>query len=322
MKTLLLAGLLFSGLNSEQGSSQSTMNQKMSGNPVFQGWYADPELHLFNGKYYIYPTYSDAYEKQTFFEVWSSDDLTNWKNEGRILDFKDVPWSTNRAAWAPSITEKDGTYYFYFSAGDGAGIGVATSKSPTGPFKDAIGKPLIKEYHHGAQPIDAHAYIDDDGKAYLYYGGWKHAVVVELGKDMISTVGEFKEITPENYVEGSFMIKRKGTYYFMWSEGGWGNSSYGVAYAKSKSPLGPFKRIGSILQSDFSVGKGAGHHSVLQYPGTDDWYVAYHRRPLDKTHANERVTCIDRLYFDENDNIIPIKITNEGVPARPAPKKQ
>lgn len=296
------------------------MTNKLAGNPIFEGWYADPELHLFNGTYYIYPTYSAAYEDQTFFEVWSSGDLTDWKNEGRILDFVNVPWSTNRAAWAPTVTERDGTYYLYFSAGDGAGIGVATSTSPAGPFKDAIGKPLIKEYHHGAQPIDAHAIIDDDGKAYLYYGGWRHAVVVELGEDMISTVGEFKEITPDSYVEGPFMVKRKGIYYFMWSEGGWGDSSYGVAYAKSDSPFGPFRRIGSILGSDFKVGKGAGHHSVLNYPGTDDWYICYHRRPLDRDHPNERVTCIDRLYFDNNDDILPVVITNEGVEARPAAK--
>lgn len=300
------------------GPTQS--EPRLSGNPVLQGWYADPEIHLYEGKYYIYPTYSDLYEKQTFFEVWSSDDLTNWKNEGRILDFKDVPWSTNRAAWAPTVTFRNGTYFLYFSAGDGAGIGVATSKSPKGPFKDALGRPLIKEYHHGAQPIDAHAFIDDDGQAYLYYGGWRHSVVVKLSESMTATEGEFKEITPEGYVEGPYMIKRNGWYYFMWSEGGWTNSTYGVAYAKSKSPLGPFIREDKILQSDMRVGKGAGHHSVLNIPGTDEWYMAYHRRPLDKEHANERVVCIDRMFFDDSGNIIPVKITNQGVKPVKAPK--
>ncbi len=282
---------------------------KLSGNPVFLGWYADPELHHFEGRYYIYPTFSAAYEEQTFFEVFGSDDLTNWTNEGRILDFKDVPWSTNRAAWAPSITVKNGHYYFYFSAGDGAGIGVAICDSPTGPFKDALGQPLIREYHHGAQPIDAHAFIDDDGKAYLYYGGWKHAVVVELGEDMISTVGEFHEITPEHYVEGPFMVKRNGTYYFMWSEGSWGDASYSVAYARSDSPFGPFVRHGKVLESDPKVGNSAGHHSVLQIPGTDDWIIAYHRRPIDETARDHRVTCLERMIFDENGDILPVVLT-------------
>ena len=282
-------------------------------NPLWPGWYADPELHFFSGRFYLYPTYSAAYEKQTFFEAWSSLDLTNWKNEGVILDFADVSWSTNRAAWAPSMAEKDGRYYFYFSAGDGAGLGVAVSGDPNGPFVDALGHPLIAPYHHGAQPIDAHAFVDDDGEAYLYYGGWKHAVVVKLGDDMISTVGDFLEVTPENYVEGPFMLKRNGTYYFMWSEGEWGDDTYAVAYAKSDTPYGPFVREGVVLKGDNIVGKSAGHHSVLQIPGTQDYVIAYHRRPIDETHANHRIVCIDRLFFDENGDIVPVVITHEGV---------
>jgi beta-xylosidase len=290
---------------------------KTSNNPVFSGWYADPEAHVYQGRYYIYPTYSAPYEKQTFFEAFSSSDLIHWHREGRILDFKDVPWSTNRAAWAPTVAFKDGTYYFYFGAGDGAGLGVATSKSPAGPFKDALGKPLIKEYINGAQPIDAMAFQDDDGQAYLYYGGWSHANVVKLSADMIHTEGPIKEITPEHYVEGSFMLKRKGIYYFMWSEGGWGNDTYGVAYAKAASPLGPFVRKGKILGTDPAVAKGAGHHSVFKIPGKEEYMICYHRRPLEETDANHRVVCIDKLVFDKNGDILAVKQTFEGVPARP-----
>lgn len=277
-------------------------------NPIFPGWYADPELHFFEGRYWIYPTYSAAYEDQTFFEAWSSPDLISWQNEGRILDFADVPWSTNRAAWAPSITYRNGLYYFYFSAGDGAGIGVATSASPAGPFKDALGEPLIKEYHHGAQPIDAHAFLDDDGRAYLYYGGWRHAVVVELAENMIQTVGPFHEITPENYVEGPFMVKRHGIYYFMWSEGSWGDASYSVSYGRSESPLGPFVRKAKILESDPAIGNSAGHHSVLELPG-DEWVMAYHRRPITETARDHRVVCLDRMVFEPDGSIRPVVLT-------------
>ncbi len=288
-----------------------------SSNPIFSGWYADPEIHVFEGRYYVYPTYSAPYEKQTFYEAFSSPDLVHWHREGRILDFKDVPWSTNRAAWAPSVIHRDGTYFMYFSAGDGAGIGVATSKHPAGPFQDALGKPLIKDVINSAQAIDAMAFLDDDGQAYLYYGGWKHANVVKLSKDMLRTEGEFTEITPEGYVEGSFMLKRNGEYVFMWSEGGWGNDSYGVAYARAKSPLGPFKRIGKILGTDPAVGKGAGHHSVLKLPNSEDYVICYHRRPLEETDANARVVCLDRLIFDKDGNILPVKQTFTGVRARP-----
>jgi beta-xylosidase len=297
-------------------------NGAMTGNPLFEGWYADPEIHLFEGRFYIYPTFSAEYEKQTFFEVWSSNNLADWRNEGRILDFADVPWSTNRAAWAPSVTEKGGTYYLYFSAGDGAGIGVATSSRPTGPFVDALGKPLISEYHHGAQPIDAHAFTDDDGASYLYYGGWRHAVVVQLGDDMISTVGEFREITPENYVEGPFMIKRRGVYYFMWSEGSWGDATYSVAYAKSDSPFGPFVRAGCILESNPEIGTSAGHHSVLEIPETDEWYIVYHRRPLTETDRHRRIVCIDKMEFNAKGDIVPVTLTVTGVDVRATQSQQ
>ena len=286
-------------------------------NPVFPGWYADPELHLFQGRYCIYPTFSAKYEEQTFFEVWSSDNLVDWRNDGRILDFADVPWSTNRAAWAPSCAEKDGKYYFYFSAGDGAGLGVAVAEHPAGPFVDALGKPLVSEYHQGAQPIDAHCFIDDDGQAYLYWGGWKHAVVAKLSDDMLAIEGEIREITPANYVEGPFMVKRNGEYIFMWSEGGWGDSSYAVAYGRSDNPFGPFERERVILQSDPEVGKGAGHHSVLQLPNSDDWVICYHRRPLEETAANHRVVCIDRMEFEPDGSIRPVVLTNQGVAPRP-----
>jgi len=288
-----------------------------SNNPVFSGWYADPEIHVFEGRYYIYPTYSAPYEKQTFFEAFSSPDLVHWHREGRVLEFKDVPWSTNRAAWAPALIERDGTYFMYFSAGDGAGIGAATSSSPSGPFVDALGEPLIKEYINGAQPIDAMAFLDDDGQAYLYYGGWKHANVVKLSHDMLHLEGDVHEITPEGYVEGSFMLKRNGEYVFMWSEGGWTDSSYGVAYARASSPYGPFERRGQILATDPAVAKGSGHHSVLRLPGSDQHVVCYHRRPLEETDANARVTCLDYMHFDADGDIVPVVQTFTGVRAHP-----
>ena len=92
----------------------------------------------------------------------------------------------------------------------------------------------------------------------------------------------YKEVTPEGYVEGPCVFKKDGKYFFMWSEGGWGGPNYSVAYAIADSIYGPFKRIGKILQQDASVATGAGHHSVLHVPGTDDWYIVYHRRPLAK----------------------------------------
>jgi beta-xylosidase len=111
----------------------------------------------------------------------------------------------------------------YFSAGDGAGIGVAKSTTgrPEGPYADVLGKPLVPTTVFGAEPIDAQVFIDDDERVWLYFGGWSHAVVVELESDMVSLKGEYLEITPKGYVEGPWMMKSEGVYYFMFSVGGY-----------------------------------------------------------------------------------------------------
>ncbi len=120
-------------------------------------------------------------------------------------------------------------------------------------------------------------------------------------------------------VEGAYMLVKNGTYYFMWSEGGWTGPNYAVAYAMGSSPFGPFERVGKILQRDSTVATGAGHHSVLHSPGSPNWYVVYHRRPLGETDRNHRVVSIDKLEFDERGLIRPVVITTAGVPANRLP---
>lgn len=306
--------------------SQTSFSQsakKTSGNPVFPGWYADPEGIIFKNKYWIYPTYSAPYKDQVFFDAFSSPDLVNWEKHEKILDTTSIKWA-KRAIWAPSIIEKDKKYFMFFGANDiqndqeSGGIGVAVADKPEGPYKDHIGKPLIDKFHNGAQPIDQFVFKDKDGQYYLYYGGWKHCNVAKLKDDFTGFVpfedgSIFKEITPKSYVEGPFMFIRNGKYYFMWSEGGWTGPDYSVAYAISDSPFGPFERIDKILEQDPKVATGAGHNSVIQIPGKDQWYIVYHRRPLTETDGNHRETCIEIMTFNEKGLINPVKITKEGV---------
>lgn len=305
------------------GAAKEVKAVVTSGNPVFPGWYADPEVAVFKKQYWIYPTYSAPYDQQVFLDAFSSKDLVTWTKHPRIVDTSAVTWA-RRAMWAPAIVARDGKYFLFFGANDiqnddqVGGIGVAVSKSPTGPFKDYLGKPLLGKIYNGAQPIDQFVFQDKDRTYYMIYGGWGHCNITKLKDDFTGFVPfpdgtTFKEITPSGYVEGPDMFVRKGKYYFMWSEGGWGGPNYRVAYAIADSPLGPFERIGTILQQDPAVATGAGHHSVLQIPGTDDWYIVYHRRPLGETAANHRVTCIDKMLFDESGLILPVKITNSGV---------
>ncbi|KAI1415844.1 carbohydrate-binding module family 66 protein [Hypoxylon sp. FL1857] len=294
-----------------------------AGNPFVEGWYADPDTEIYDGLYWVYPTSSYAYDEQTYLDAFSSPDLINWTKYPNILTIANVTWAT-RAVWAPAPISRNGKYYLYFGANDIqegepeegkiGGIGVAVADRPEGPYVDAIGKPLIGEYHNGAQPIDQDVFIDDvDGQAYIYYGGHSHANIAKLNEDMIS-VGtfddgtQFKEITPENYVEGSQMVKRNGIYYLFWSEGGWTGPDYSVSYAMSESPLGPFNRVAKILQQDSAVAKGSGHNGVIHVPNTDIWYIVYHRRPLSETDGNHRVLAYDRMYFNDNGTIEPIKM--------------
>ena len=301
-----------------------------SGNPVFPGWYADPEVALFGKQYWIYPTHSVKYNEQVYMDAFSSPDLVNWTKQPRIIDTTAVKWA-KRAMWAPSVNEKDGKYYLFFSAndvheGEVGGIGVAVADKPEGPFKDYLGKPLIGQIHNGAQPIDQFVFKDKDGQYYMIYGGWRHCNMVKLNADFRGFTpfddGKiFREITPEGYVEGPMMFVRKGKYYFMWSEGNWTKADYSVAYAVADSPFGlsaipAWKRAGKILEQDPNVATGAGHHSILNIPDTDEWYIVYHRRPLTETDGNHRETCIDRMEFDEAGAIKPVRITVEGVKAR------
>ncbi len=296
----------------------------MSGNPILPGWYADPEGAIFGTQYWIFPTWSARYDEQVFLDAFSSPDLVHWTKHSHILDTNAVSWA-HRAMWAPAITEKAGKYFLFFAANDiqnnrqQGGIGVAVADKPEGPYRDYLGKPLVDRFHNGAQPIDQAVFRDTDGQDYMIYGGWRHCNIARLRQDFRGFVPFadgtiFKEITPERYVEGPMMFVRGGKYYFMWSEGGWTGPNYSVAYAMADSPLGPFKRIGKILQQDPNVATGAGHHSVIKLPDRDVYYIVYHRRPLGDTDGNHRVVCIDRMEFDEQGHIKPVKITFEGVP--------
>ena len=276
---------------------------------VLPGANADPHIACFGDTFYLYPT-TDGTEgwKATNFQAWSSRDLVNWKNEGVILDLpRDLKWADIHA-WAPAIAKKNGKYYYYYSADKQ--IGMAVGNSPAGPFRDPLGKPLVKfRRFKGSQSIDPMVFVDDDGSAYLYFGCGR-CMVVKLNPDMISyDDSAFKEITPPGFNEGTFVIKRKGVYYLMWSEHDTRDPRYSVAYGTSDSPLGPFKKAENnpILKQEGIV-KGAGHHSVVQLPGRDEWVIAYHRFRIPGGSGYNRETCLSPLRFDEDGAIVPVDV--------------
>lgn len=315
-------------------------------NPVFKGYHADPEVLYSNktGKYYIYPTTDGANGwKSHEFKAFSSSDLKNWTDEGVIIDLhKDCDWA-DWYAWAPCAIEvpvkgkkgkTDYKYYYYYVADKK--IGVAVADHPAGPFKDPIGKPLldkVPEGVNGGQVIDPDVFQDPaTGKYYLYWGN-SFLAVSELGEDMISIVpGSTKILISRddkrkyNYNEGVYVFYRDGKYYFTWSENDTRSPHYRVRYLVSESPT-EFKGVdtGDKL-TEAGVSKtvllssngreqiwGTGHHSILQKPDTDEWYIVYHRfarhdaikRGWDAGYYRE--VCIDPLEFDDKGNLKPVK---------------
>ncbi|BCY07081.1 family 43 glycosylhydrolase [Actinoplanes sp. L3-i22] len=298
-----------------------TVSALVMRSPVLPGLNADPNITVFGDTFWMYPT-TDGFASWsgTQFHAFSSKDLTHWTDHGVILDLgPDVSWADN-SAWAPTIATRDGKYYFYFSGGLASGntakqLGVAVADNPAGPFTDALGKPLVASGSYSGQMIDSAVFTDDDGKSYLYWGNG-NSYQVPLNDDMVSfDPAQVKTYHPANYNEGSFVIKRNGTYYFMWSENDTRSADYRVAYATGSSPTGPWSdRIGVILAKDASLGiLGTGHHSVVRAPNSDDWYIAYHRFAIPGGDGTHRETTIDRLTFGADGKINPVVPTLESV---------
>ncbi|GAA3781892.1 hypothetical protein GCM10022423_43060 [Flavobacterium ginsengiterrae] len=306
---------------------------KLNNNPVLEGYYADPEILYSNKtkKYYIYPT-SDGFNDWSgyYFKTFSSDNLTDWKDEGIILNLKkDVPWG-NRNAWAPCIVEKKikgkYKYFYYFTAAQK--IGVAVSDNPAGPFKDS-GKAIVAKRPEGindGQEIDPDVFTDPKtGKSYLYWGNM-YMAVAELNPDMVSLKDGSTKIIEVNksFREGTYVIYRNGKYYFFWSEDDTRSPNYKVRYGTSDSPLGPLEipQNNIVIQGIPKQGIYAtGHNSVLQIPGKDEWYIVYHRFSyptgikMGRAGGFHREVCIDKLEFDASEKIIEVQPTLEGVEA-------
>lgn len=306
----------------------------LCGNPVILGQYADPDIDVFDGRYYLYMT-TDGFSgwSGTKFHVFSSDNLVDWTDEGVILDVAgdDVPWSVG-SAWAPSIEEKNGKYYFYFCAKDTSGtssIGVAVADSPTGPYT-AMPEPLMtvemckKQNVSMGQAIDPSIFTDEDGTSYLLFGNGA-AAVVKLNDDMVSvdlsTLQNYRGA--REFREAITVTKRNGIYHFTWSCDDTGSENYHVNYGTSDGIFGPIQYQYTVLEKRPEQDiLGTGHHCILQIPGEDEYYIVYHRFFTPLTYFSDgkgfhRETCIDVLSFDKETGLmLPATPTLKGVAAR------
>lgn len=311
------------------------------GNPILPGFHADPEILYSNktGKYYIYSTTDGKPGWGGYkYYVYSSADLKVWKNEGVALDAKSdqISWA-NGNLWAPAaieVKQKNGSYkyYLYFSANPNDNgrkqMGVAVSDSPTGPFVD-LGQPLLAKNHPGCngQLIDVDVFMDPvSKKPYLYWGN-SFMAGAELEPSMTKIKDETVTVmTPKGgslrdyaYREAPYVFYRNGLYYFMWSVDDTGAANYHVAYGTSKSPLGPIEVAKDpivLIQDPQHEIYGTAHNSVIQKPGTDEWYIVYHRINKDYIHFQpgvHREVCIDKLEFNADGTIKRVVPTHGGI---------
>lgn len=310
------------------------------GNPILPGFHADPEILYSNktGKYYIYSTTDGKPGWGGYkYYVYSSSDLKEWKNEGVVLDAKSdqISWA-NGNLWAPAaieVKQKDGNYkyFLYYSANPkekgGKKMGVAVADSPVGPFVD-FGKPIVEKSPVGwGQQIDVDVFIDPvSRKPYLYWGnGYMAGAELEPGMTQVKNE-TITVMTPKGgslkdyaYREAPYVFYRNGLYYFMWSVDDTGAANYHVAYGTSKSPLGPIEVAKDpivLIQDPQHEIYGTAHNSVIQKPGTDEWYIVYHR--INKAYIHHqpgvhREVCIDKMEFNADGTIKRVIPTHKGI---------
>ncbi|WP_207533985.1 glycoside hydrolase family 43 protein [Desertivirga arenae] len=295
-------------------------------NPIIQTIYtADPAPMVYKDTVYLFTGHDE--DKSTWFTMkdwhcYTTTDMVNWTDKGSPLSLKAFSWA-KKDAWAGQCIPRNGKFYWYVPINHetmGMSIGVAVSDSPTGPFKDALGKPLV---HSGNGDIDPTVFIDDDGQAYLYWGN-PYLKYVKLNKDMVSYSGEvvtvplnkegfnvrFKDVDkrPSAYEEGPWFYKRKNLYYMHYAAGGVPEH---LAYSTSTSPTGPWVYRDTIMRIIGKGGAFTNHPGVVDYKGKS--YFFYHNGALPGGGGFTRSVCLDEFRYNKDGSIPRIAPTKEGV---------
>jgi arabinoxylan arabinofuranohydrolase len=298
-------------------------------NPIVQTHFGpDPAPMVYNGTVYAYvgddiPGYDFYY--MTKWRVLSTTDMVNWTDHGSPISLESFKWARDRA-WAAQCIERNGKFYWYIcaqSTKNDMAIGVAVSSSPTGPFKDAIGKPLI--INGSWSNIDPTVCIDDDGQAYLYWGNGS-LFYVKLNKDMISYSGDIVSVpltvetvggsrgnkstespNKDMYVEGPWFYKRNNTYYLMYA--GMGKGGETLSYSMSDGPTGPWRYQGKIME-DQKTNSFTNHGGIIDYKGHS--YVFYHTGLLPGGGSYGRAASVEPFTYRPDGTIPAVSASKEG----------
>ena len=300
-------------------------------NPFVQTWFtSDPAPMVHDGTMYVYTGHDE--DRADFFwmqewRVYSTRDMVNGTDHGSPLALESFSWADDRA-WASQCIERDGKFYWYICAhsrlSKGMAIGVAVGDSPTGPFRDAIGKPLFENgsWDH----IDPTVFIDDDGQAWLYWGN-PRVYYLKLNRDMISYEGELGMLPmteeafgspamdkrekgrkyKDSYVEGPWITKRKGVYQLLYAAGGVPEH---ISYSTAPSPTGPWTYAGEIMPLS-DTGSFTNHCGVADYKGHS--YFFYHTGKLPGGGGFGRSVAVEEFNYNADGSFPTILPTADGV---------
>ena len=296
--------------------AQSSHKEQGAGNPLLPGYFADPTIKKFGDTYYIYATTDGSGAGFGPAQVWSSRDFVNWT-------LTPMNWPDSHWIWAPDVLKHtDGKYYYFYCQPCIIHCGV--SDTPRGPWINILGESesvLVPDrFVENAITLDGQTFVDDDGSVYLYWGTWGifkgfGCGAGKMNEDLkgFSETRLIPNTEATDFFEAPFVLKRKGTYYLMYSSGSCHDHTYRVQYATAAHPLGPYEYKGCILETNAdSTVHGPGHHSILQEG--DNYYMVYHRH--DNPHSNRgfhRQICIDPMFFESDGSIRKIEPSHSGI---------
>ncbi|MEU6037579.1 glycoside hydrolase family 43 protein [Actinomadura sp. NPDC047616] len=292
-------------------------------NPIIQTIYtADPAPLVHNGRVYLYTGHDEdgsTYFTMKEWRVWSSSDMVNWTDHGSPLSLSTFGWAS-ADAWAGQAVFRNGRFYWYVPVKNRAtgrmAIGVAVGDSPTGPFRDALGRPLVENGE-----IDPTVFIDDDGQAYMYWGN-PNLWYVRLNPDMISYSGAPTQIPlttagfgtrtgnpsrPTLYEEGPWVYKRNGLYYMVFAAA---CCSEFIAYSTAPGPTGPWTYRGTIMPTQ--GGSFTNHPGVIDFNGGS--YFFYHNGALPGGGGFTRSVAVEKFAYNANGTFPTINMTTAGAP--------
>lgn len=302
--------------------AQSTVSQTdptKFNNPIITDKYTgDPAALVYKDKVYLYAGHDEAPNDFNFYKmnewvVYSSSDMKNWESHPVPLKVTDFKWASNDA-WASQVIERNGKFYWYVTVSHGTipgkAIGIAVSDSPTGPFKDALGKALItndmtKFTDISWDDIDPTVYIDNDGQAYLFWGNTA-CHYAKLKENMVELDGPIQHIDLPNYTEAPWIHKHKNWYYLSYAY----QFPEKIAYAMSKSITGPWEYKGIL--NELAGNSNTNHQSIIDFKGQS--YFIYHNGAI-QPHGGSfrRSVCIDKLYYNKDGTMKRVVMTSEGI---------